>query len=345
MSGMARVAVAGVVLVALVLFVLVNVARGQGKVKDVKAGTDQAGSVVYGGLRRTYLLHIPSGFDKERPWPLVFVLHGGGGDGAKVAKLTGFSAEADSARLLSRGQAGFIVCYPDAVNHHWNDGRQVRRFKSQRDAIDDVGFIAALIDRFAKDLNVDRQRVYATGISNGGMMCHRLGCELSDRIAAIGPVAAGIPEPLSQALGTVPGFPAGIPGDSSRRPENSVSVLAINGTNDPLVPYEGGGVGLYHKRGEVLSVVRTISFWVAADSCSPKPETTDIPDVDPHDGIKVVRERYSGGRDSSEVILYRVEGGGHTWPSGARRVARFGKTARDIDATEVIWEFFERHTR
>lgn len=334
---MARLAVVGVLVLVLLLFVLVNVARGQGKVKDVKAGTDQAGSMVHGGLKRTYLLHVPKGFDRAKQWPLVFVLHGGGGDGSKVAKLTGFSGKADS--------AGFVACYPDAVNHHWNDGRQVRRFKSQRDDVDDVGFIAALVDRFAKDLNVDRQRVYATGISNGGMMCHRLGCDLADRIAAIAPVAAAMPEPLSQALGTVPGLPVGIPGDSPRRPARPMPVLAINGTRDPLVPYAGGGVGLYHKRGEVLSVARTIGFWVAADSCSPKPETTEVPDVDPHDGIKVVRERYYGGRDSSEVILYRVEGGGHTWPSGARRVALFGKTARDIDATEVIWEFFSRHER
>jgi polyhydroxybutyrate depolymerase len=339
-SGVARLAAVGVVLLVLLLFVLVNVARGQGRVKDAKAGTDQAGSIVHGGLKRTYVLHVPRGFDKARQWPLAFVLHGGGGDGSKVAKLTGFSGKADS--------AGFIVCYPDAVNHHWNDGRQVRRFKSQRDDIDDVGFIAALIDRFAKDLNVDPRYVYATGISNGGMMCHRLGCELSDRIAAIAPVAAAMPEPLSQALGTVPGFLPEILGDSPRSPRRlarPVPVLAINGTRDPLVPYEGGGVGLYHKRGQVLSVPKTIEFWVVADSCGPKPEKTEIPDVDPHDGIKVVRERYSRGRESSEVILYRVEGGGHTWPSGARRVARFGKTARDIDATEVIWEFFAGHRR
>ena len=321
MSGTARVAAAGIVLLVLVLFVLVNVARGQGKVKGAKAGTDRAGSIVYGGLKRTYLLHVPKGFDKATQLPLVFVLHGGGGDGSKVAKLTGFSVKADS--------AGFIVCYPDAVNNHWNDDRQVHRFKSQREGVDDVGLISALIDRFAKDLNIDRQRVYATGISNGGMMCHRLGCDLADRIAAIAPVAASMPEPLA----------------ASAQPSRPVPVLAINGTKDPLVPYEGGGVGLYHKRGEVLSVARTIDFWVAADSCGPKPETTEIPDVDPQDGIRVVRERYSGGRDSSEVILYRVEGGGHTWPSGARRVARFGKTARDIDATEVMWEFFAGHRR
>ncbi len=321
MTGMARLAAAGIVLVVLLLFVLVNVARGQGRVKEAKAGTDRAGSIVHGGLTRTYLLHMPAGFDQARQWPLVFVLHGGGGDGAKVTKLTGFGSKADS--------AGFIVCCPDAVNNHWNDGRQVRRFKSQREGVDDVGFIAALIDRFAKDMNVDRRRVYATGISNGGMMCHRLACELSDRIAAIAPVAAALPEPLA----------------NSARPSRPMPVLVINGTKDPLVPFEGGGVGLYHKRGEVLSVARTVGFWVAADSCGPKPETTEIPDVDPHDGITVVRERYSGGRDSSEVILYRVEGGGHTWPSGARRVARFGKTARDIDATEAIWEFFNRHER
>jgi len=322
-SGVARVAAVGVLALVLLLFVLVNVARGQGRVKQVRARADQPGSIVLGGLKRTYLLHVPWGFDKVTPRPLVFVLHGGGGDGSKVAKLTGFSAKADS--------AGFVVCYPDALNHHWNDGRQVRRFKSQRDDIDDVGFIAALIDRFAKDLTIDRQRVYVTGISNGGMMCHRLGCDLADRIAAIAPVAAAMPEPLSRA--------------DSARPAKPVSVLAVNGTKDPLVPYEGGGVGLYHKRGVVLSVQRTMESWVLVDGCNSKPETTGIPDVDPNDGIRVLRERYSGGRDSSEVILYRVEGGGHTWPSGARRVTRFGKTARDIDATKAIWEFFERHRR
>jgi polyhydroxybutyrate depolymerase len=321
MNGVARVAAAGVVAVALLLFVLVNVARGQGRVKEAKPGTDQPRSIVYGGLNRTFLLHVPKGFEKTKRWPLVFVLHGGGGDGSRVARLTGFSAKADS--------AGFVVCYPDAVNHHWNDGRQVRRFKAQREGIDDVGFMSALVDRFRADLNVDTGMVCATGISNGGMMCHRLACDLAERFAAIAPVAAAMPEPLAQ----------------SARPARPVPVLAINGTQDPLVPYEGGGVGLHHKRGEVVSVRKTIAFWVEADSCGPKPELTEIPDVDPHDGIEVTRERYSGGRDSSEVILYRVEGGGHTWPSGARRVARFGKTARDIDATEVIWEFFARHAR
>lgn len=318
---LARLALVAALVGLLLLFVLVNVAKGQGRVKDAKAGEDRAGYIALGGLKRTYDLHLPTGYEKGKPMPLLFVLHGGGGDAHKVARLTGLSRAADS--------AGFIVCYPNAVNGHWNDGRQVRRFRSQRHDIDDVGFIDALIDRFAEDLGIDRQRVYVTGISNGGMMCHRLGCELSGRISAIAPVAASLPEPMA----------------GSGRPERGVSVLAINGTADPLVPYEGGGVGLRAKRGEVISVPKTVKFWVTADGCGMKPEVTELPDIDPDDGIEVVRERYSGGRDSSEVILYRVEGGGHTWPSGARRTARFGKTARDIDATRVILEFFQKHRR
>jgi len=311
LSGAARLAVAGIV--------LLNVAGGQGKTKATKAGTDRSGTVFCQGLTRTYLLHLPSGFDKAKPAPLVFVLHGGGGDGARAARLTRFRARADS--------DGFVVCYPNAVNHHWNDGRQVRRFRSQREGIDDVGFISELIDRFVADLGIDPTRVYATGISNGGMMCYRLGCELAGRIAAIAPVAAAMPALLAD----------------SARPTRPIPVLAINGTADPLVPYQGGGVGLDKKRGVVLSVPRTIELWAKLNRCSPKPDTSVIPSPDLHNGLRVVCRRYSGGRDAGEVILYRVEGGGHTWPAGAPRAARFGKATQALDATRVIWEFFKRH--
>jgi polyhydroxybutyrate depolymerase len=316
-----RVGLVAVLVVVLLLFVFLNVAKGQGRLKNPKAGEDRAGQILLGGLKRTYIVHLPVGYEKGKSMPLLFVLHGGGGDGRKVARLTGFSRAADS--------AGFIVVYPNAVNGHWNDGRQVRRFKSQRTDIDDVGFIAKLADRFVRDLGADPLRVYVTGISNGGMMCHRLACELSSRIAAIAPVAAALPEPMVDSC----------------RPERGVSVLAINGTADPLVPWEGGGVGLRAKRGEVISVPATVEFWVRANGCGTDPEIAEMPGIDPYDGIRVVRERYSGGRDSSEVVLYRVEGGGHTWPSGARRAARFGETARDIDATRVILEFFLKHRR
>ena len=316
-----RVSFGGVLVVLLLVYLLVNVASGQGRLKGVVAGHDYHRTIVRDGRARKYFVHVPVGYDSTKQWPLVLVLHGGGGNGSKVADLTGFSARADA--------DGFIVAYPDAVNGHWNDGRAVRRFKSQREGIDDVAFVAALIDRFESDLGADPKRVYVTGMSNGAMMCHRLACELSDRIAAIAPVAGTLPENMLDAS----------------KPSRPVSVLLINGTADPLVPYDGGGVGLVAKRGEVISAPRTAAFWAGLDGCSARPGQAQVLDVDPKDGMRVVVESFGLGRDSSEVLLYTVEGGGHTWPSGGRRNPQFGKTARDINATEVIWDFFRRHHR
>uniref|UniRef100_A0A7C4CBM5 Esterase n=1 Tax=candidate division WOR-3 bacterium TaxID=2052148 RepID=A0A7C4CBM5_UNCW3 len=276
-------------------------------------------SLEFGGRRRTYLLHLPD-MTADYARPLVFVLHGGGGSGRAVARLTGFNRLADS--------AGFIVVYPDGVERHWNDGRGVKRFAAQREGVDDVGFIAALIDTLVLRLGADPTRVYVTGMSNGAMMCHRLGLELAGKIAAIAPVAGNLPVKLAE-----------------KRPVRPVAVLAINGTDDPLVPFEGGGVGLVAKRGKVLSTAQTVQFWVERNGCSPAPETAWVDDADPDDGIRVARAVYSGGREGTEVILYTVLGGGHTWPQGAERPGHFGRTARDFSASGEIWRFFARHRR
>jgi polyhydroxybutyrate depolymerase len=257
----------------------------------------------------------------DRARPLVIVLHGGGGAGRLVEKLTGFSALADS--------EGFVVVYPDAVNRHWNDGREVTRFRSQRENVDDVGFVGALIDTLAGQLGLDRSRVYAAGVSNGGMMCYRLACELSGRLAAVAPVAAAMPESLAGAC----------------QPERPVSLLAINGTEDRLVPFQGGGVGLHAKRGTVVSVRQSVEQWVRHNGCSPNPDSVWLPDADPHDRVRVKRQLWGEGRDGAEVVLYTVEGGGHTWPGGAERPTRFGRRAKDMDATRTIWDFFSRHRR
>jgi polyhydroxybutyrate depolymerase len=309
-----------VAILLLILVLVPAILRGQGVVGGTGSG-DKARSLVSGGLKRTFLLHVPPGLDRSQPTPLVIVLHGGGGTGSKVARLTRFSDEAD--------REGFIVVYPDAINNHWNDGRNVARFRSQRENIDDVGFIATLIDRLAGQLNIDTSRVYVSGMSNGAMMSYRLACDLSAKIAAAAPVAGSMAEDLPDSC------PPGKP----------VPLLAINGTEDPLVPYEGGGVGQLAKRGVVIPVAKSIDFWVARDQCSKTPVVTDLPYRDPNDGIKVRRTEYSGGREGSEVILYTVEGGGHTWPGGAERPERFGRRSEDFSATEVIWEFFKRHTR
>jgi polyhydroxybutyrate depolymerase len=309
-----------VAFVLVLMFVIPAILSAQG-VGVIRRAGDYSRSLLSEGRKRTFLLHIPRGWDRSKPMPLVIVLHGGGGTGRKVAALTRFKQVAD--------RYGFVAAFPDGINGHWNDGRNVPNFKSHRENIDDVGFIRLLIERLAQQLNLDSTRVYVTGMSNGAMMCLRLGCDLSDRLAAIAPVCGAVPVDLPESC------PQGRP----------LSVLAINGTEDPFVPWEGGGVGLLNKRGSVLSVSASIRFWVERNGCAPEPEETRLPQKDPKQGITTVRDVFTGGRDQTEVIAYRVEGGGHTWPGGSERTARFGKQSRDFDATETIWQFFKRHHR
>jgi polyhydroxybutyrate depolymerase len=281
-----------------------------------------SGSLLAGGLQRTYLVHLPSGYDKNRLWPLVIVLHGGGGQGKNVDALTGFNSESD--------REGFIAVYPDAVGRNWNDGRGDPNIKSQATDIDDVSFISALINRLEGDLSINNKMIFVTGISNGAMMSHRLGCELSAKIAAIAPVAGNIPEKMKPAWS----------------PSHPLSVLIINGTDDPLVPWNGGDVTfLTLKRGRVISVGDTVKFWLANNGCAAVPETYQLPDTDTTDGTTTTVESYKSCRGKAEVVLYTVKGGGHIWPGGLQYMneSLIGKTSRDFNATATIWQFFKQH--
>ncbi len=235
--------------------------------------------------------------------------------------LTGFYALADG--------EDFIVISPDAIEKNWNDGRGDLYVKSHIENIDDVGFISVLIDKAVSELNADANRVYVTGISNGALMAHRLGCQLSEKIAAIAPVAGNFPYQMAPVLS----------------PSRPVPVIIINGTEDPLVPYQGGYVtfGL-QKRGRVLSVDDTVKFWVEKDSCPANPRTSRLPDGS-DDGTSVSVTTYSGCRDGANVILYTVNGGGHTWPGGFQYLPEniIGRTCRDFNASQVIWDFFRQH--
>ncbi len=294
------------------------------------SGSDKRTSIIHDNLKRTFHIHIPQSFNKSTPCPLVIALHGRGGNGKSMILLThkGFNKLAD--------QDGFIVVYPDGIELNWNDGRmdEEANDRAHRENIDDVGFISALIDFMIKDYNTDTKRVYITGISNGAIMSYRLACELSQKITAIAPVDGNIPNMLAGKC-------------SPLRP---VSVLTINNTNDPLVPFEGGEIQGKIKRvklGKVLSVNESVGFWVKQNNCSKTPVVTKEPDRDPDDGTRVTREQYIDGNDGTEVILYSVDGGGHTWPGGVQYLPEWiiGKTSRDIDANVVIWDFFKRHSR
>ena len=284
--------------------------------------TDTVHSLTVDGLERTYILHVPPNYDKETPVPLVLALHGGGGSAEKMANLTGFNDVSD--------KEGFIVVYPEGIENHWNDGRVLQNYRAHKDNIDDVTFMSVLIDHIKQEYTIDESRIYATGISNGAMMSCRLACELSDKIAAIAMVAGAMPEDLCVHC----------------NPLNPVSVLVINGTEDPLVLWEGGEIKFGRQTlGRTLSVRDTVQFWVTHNNCE-QPVITWLPDST-DDGTTVRREVYGNGLEGTEVTLYAIEGGGHTWPGGPQYASEriISRTCYDINGTEVIWQFFTGHTK
>jgi polyhydroxybutyrate depolymerase len=281
------------------------------------AQRDYTASVQVGALARTYIVHLPSGYDGSRALPVVLCFHGGGGSGVGMNGLTHFNSVAD--------QYGFIVVYPDGYQKHWADGRGTS--PAEHDGVDDLAFINALLDQLTASVKADTQRIYATGISNGGFFSARLGCELSSRIAAIGVVAATLA--TNEAAGCAPPRP--------------VSMTLIHGTDDPIVPSAGGELTVGDS-GEVLSVDAAVAKWTALDGCMTTPDTSDLPDI-ANDGTRIQRQVYGGCAGGSAVINYVVEGGGHTWPGGLQYLPEsiIGKTSHDMDASVVLWDFFQAH--
>ncbi|HZP36448.1 MAG TPA: PHB depolymerase family esterase [Methylomirabilota bacterium] len=269
------------------------------------------------GLTRTYHVYVPPGLGAT-PAPLVLVFHGGGSDGPATERLTRFTALAD--------REGFVVVLPDGVGRNWNDGREIARSRAHRERVDDVAFVAALLDAVGRRRAIDPRRVYATGISNGGIFSHYLAARLAGRIVAIAPVVGGIADPP----------------DGWLRPQRPVSVLILQGTADPLVPYHGGPVAF--GRGRIIDTEEAARRWAALNGAG-APREEALPAGPGRCGGR--RTVYPDGRDGTEVVLVRLDGGGHAWPGAAQYLpARLiGPVCRDFDATRVIWEFFKAHPR
>lgn len=306
-----------------VLLVILALRPGPFQLPDTTTSSslprDSTGRLAVDERTRTYEVHLPPAYDGRSPLPLVLALHGGGGTSRGMARLTHFNDVAD--------RRGFIVVYPNAVQSRWMDGRETPA--SERGGINDVGFISTLIAKLGTELRVDPHRVYATGISNGGFMSHRLVCERLDAITAVAVVAATLAESLAPRC----------------QPSHALPMLLIHGTHDPLVPWDGGSVSV-GTGGRILSVPATITTWVRLNGCESVPTVTRDPDpwgTDTH----VRREIYSSCRDGAEVILIAIEGGGHTWPGGIQYLPEriIGKTHHAMDASELIWEFFQRHPK
>jgi polyhydroxybutyrate depolymerase len=274
-------------------------------------------SMEHGGLTRSYRIHIPPSYAPDERPALILAFHGGGGRGRSTERLTGLSELSD--------REGFVVVYPDGVGRTWNDGRGLERFPAMQQKIDDVGFVSALIDELADRLGIDLGRVYATGISNGGHLSHRLGVELSHRLAAIAPVAATMPTAVA---GKTPSHPLG--------------VIQFFGTEDRNNYWDGGG----RAGGQSLSVPEVMSWWARHNGAADEPVVEHLPDT-ADDGTHIRRETWPPGRDGVQTVLYAIEGGGHTWPDGWQYMdeAAIGRTTRDINGSAVMWEFFSRHRR
>ena len=279
-----------------------------------------------GGYDRTYGVYAPSGLAPSKKYPLLVVLHGGGGNGEGMRKLTrrGFEALAD--------RNGAIVAYPDGLDKHWNDYRADKSRKAQRENIDDAAFIVSMLDKIAEAYPSDASRTYAAGISNGAMMSYTLACRAAGRFAAAAPVAGAMPENLLPAC----------------EPSRPVPLLIINGTKDGLVHWEGGDVtGPFGKRklGKVISVEKSRDFWLAENGCGRSRPAVSKLDADPSDGTSVRIENYASCAEGGAVEFVEIDGGGHTWPGGLGYLPEWviGKTSAELSATDEIWNFFMAH--
>ncbi len=273
----------------------------------------------HGGAARTCLVHVPL-HKRSAAAPLVIVFHGGGGTVKGVIKLTKqrFNELSDT--------AGFYVAYPSGLGKSWNDFRDDSKAYAHEHGIDDAGFIASLIDRLAAEYPIDTGRVFAAGISNGGLMSYRLACSVP-AVRGIAVVAAT--HPAGQENKCIPSKP--------------VSVMIINGTEDPIMPYDGGEITLLGtKRGRVISTDETVRYWVRVNKCRGGGEEKLLTDADPGDRTRVKRISYDNCDSGCRVVLYRVEGGGHTWPGGWHYMFSgfIGHTSGDFNACDAIWDFF-----
>ncbi|WP_420641387.1 alpha/beta hydrolase family esterase [Candidatus Leptofilum sp.] len=280
------------------------------------------------GVERTYHIYFPSDFNETDAAPLVLALHGGGGRGIK------FNQGTANTFIPAAESRGMVAVFPEGVDNQWCDGR-FEHLAEGRDCseIDDLAFLEGIVDQMVAEYGIDPARVYATGISNGGFMSVRLALELTERLAAVAPVTAQ----LSVAL-------------AEQEPDLPISIMIVNGTDDPLVPFDGGDVKLFESgrsRGEILSTDATIERFRSYNRCTGSAEIIDLPDSEPEDGTAVQIESYTNCADNADVVLVRVEGGGHTWPGGQQYLseALVGVVSQEINASELILDFFLKHER
>ena len=258
------------------------------------------GTIISAGRHRDYLLFVPKSYDSAKPTPLVISMHGAAMWGAAQKDTSQWNTVAE--------REGFMVVYPSGAKgngpRHWEE--------------EDVTFISELIDALEAAYNIDPTRIYANGLSNGGGMAFGLSCTLSDRIAAVGMVAAAHLAPFSWCTDPRP-----------------VPMISFHGTADRFAPYHGGSSWVAPR--PFPSMVTWTANWAGRNRCDPNP-------IDSAVAADVTRRAYTGCADDAAVVLYTINGGGHTWPGGTPLPEWFaGSTTRSIDASSQMWAFFRQH--
>lgn len=260
---------------------------------------DRRWTLTHDGRERDFFVHVPSDYDPTVPTSVVVNFHGRGSNAQQQIALSRMIALSDA--------EGFIAVHPNGIGATWNGGLCCGTAMNEN--VDDVGFTAAVIDRLAQELCIDERRVYATGMSNGGFMAHRLGCDLADRIAAIAPVAG----------------PNGVVGCS---PARVIPVFHFHGNADAIVPYDGFA-------GQ-LAVPGTMRDWAARNGCEDE-RAIFFSEGD------VSCEEWTGCTDGVTVRLCTIDNGGHQWPGGTT-IPGLGYNTSVISASEMMWDFFEGFT-
>ena len=256
-------------------------------------------TIIHDNQLRDYKMYVPPLPLANEPIPLVFCFHGYGGNANSMMLSSSFNYIADT--------AGFIVVYPQGLplqgTSHWNVGGW-----TTNSTVDDVGFVRSLLDTISYEYNIDSNRVYSTGMSNGGYMSFLLACQLSDKITAIASVTGSMtPQTFSQCS-----------------PERAVPILQIHGTNDQVVPYLGASWS--------ESINQVLLYWTSHNNCDPFANVEPLTDINPSDGINVERKTWLNGDYGVETEHLKVYGGGHTW---------FGISGNmDINASIEVWRFF-----
>lgn len=274
-------------------------------------------TIQVGDVERTYRLFVPTTYDENTPAPLILAFHPAGGDGASMARLTGFNYLAET--------AGVIIAYPEGPQGYWDYGVGTEEWANTSPINDDVTFVDVLLDQLLNDYTIESAQIYAIGFSNGARMAFRVGCEFSDRISKIAAVAATISTEVTNACPT----------------DARVSVMYMHGTGDSVTPW--AGKPLFDEGGNLisyaLSAPDTVNFWLEQNACPMDVPITDMPDGNVDDEITVRQAVFEDCEEGHSVVFYAVIGGEHAWEGGV-----FNLTPDDYQpsasATEYVWEFF-----